>query len=200
MATISKTDAISLLAWQDVATTASAVGAATDVSTKLAATVFCRLARKTSASAFTAGWPNLRVEVCANGSNRDEWVPVAVFQPPTTGGNHTTLNGSVSANASSCVVTSATGITAGDLLFLGDASTANYEIMRVLSVSGTTVNFETNTQHSHSNGADVSRLAVMYAVQVDLSAVKQIRGICDNANGGITVCAEILMVTGDSIG
>lgn len=54
---------------------------------------------------------------------------------------NTSLNGAVSAGASSVVVTSASGITAGKKYYIADGS--NYQVVKVLSVVSTTITFAT---------------------------------------------------------
>lgn len=200
MANITKTVGTSLAAWQDVATANVVPGAAADVSTKLAASVFAKVCRKSSGTAYTAGWPNIRIEASAVASVNGEWYPVAIFQPPVTAGNTTTLNGAILAGASSFVVTSATGIAVGSILFIGDASPANYEFVRVAGVSGTTITPEDHVVNAHTNGANVTTLAAMFMAQIDLTSIARLRAVIDNGNSGQTIVAEILMVTGDSIG
>jgi hypothetical protein len=197
--TVNKTQGTALLAWQDIATANVVIGSAQDVSTKLAATVFAKLGRR-SGTAFTAGWPNIRVELSGKSSGTDTWIPVAVFQP-AVGATivNTTLNGAVSAGATTFVVTSGTNITAGDVLFLGDPSTANYELVRVKSVSGTTVTPEEPVTYAHATAAIVTDQAETYVAQVDLTAVGRIRAVTDNAGSGQSISVEILMVTGDSL-
>lgn len=199
---LAKTQGTSLLAWQDIATTNVVVGSAVDVSTKLAATVFAWLGRNPAAGAFTAGWPNIRIEVSAKSSGTDAWIPVATFQP-AVGATlaNTTLNGAVLANASSFVVTANTNIAAGDILYLGHTTTpANYELVRVKGVSGTTITPEENVTNAHDTTAVVTDQAEMYMAQIDLTGVGRIRAVCDNANSGRTISVQVLMVTGDAIG
>lgn len=201
MATVSKTAGTTLAAWQDVATGSVVCGTALDVSTKLAATVFAFLGRNSS-SAFTAGWPNIRIEGSAKASGNDAWVPLATFQP-VIGASiaATTLNGAVSANASTFVVTSATNIAAGDIMFLGHTTdTTKYEIVRVKGVSGTTITPEENVTNAHDSGAVASDQAETYSASLDLTGITRIRAVIDNAGSGRTIYVQVLCVTGDSIG
>lgn len=199
-ATITKTQGTSLLAWQDVATANVVVGSASDVSTKFAATIFVFLGRE-SGSAFTSGWPNVRIEGSAKSSGTDAWVPLVTFQMAIGSSiANTTANGAISAAASTFVVSSASNIAAGDLLFLKDSSTANYEIVRVKSVSGTTITPEENVTNAHASGQQITDQAETYVAQIDLTAVGRIRAVCDNAGSGQSIAVQVLMVTGDSVG
>jgi hypothetical protein len=197
--TVTKTAGQTLLAWQDAAAGAVAVGPPLDASTKLAATAFARLGRR-SGSAFSSGWPNVRVEGSAKAAGNDAWFPLAVFQPAAGASiANTTLSGAVAAGATSCVVASATNIAAGDLLFLkGDADAGN-ELVRVRAVSGTTVTFEEACTHPHASGNAVTDQADVYVAQLDLTAVTRVRAVLDNAGSGQAVAAEVLCVTGDAL-
>lgn len=199
---LTKTQGTSLIAWQDIATANVVIGGAVDVSTVFAATVLVWMTRNPSAGAFTAGWPNIRIEISAKSSGDDAWIPVAVFQPGLgTNLANTTLNGAIIATATSCVVHNATYIAAGDVLFLGHTTIpANYEVMRVKSVAGTTINFESGCDNAHDDNAVVTDQAEIYNVQVDLTAVGRIRAVVDNIGSGRTISVQVLMVTGDSIG
>jgi hypothetical protein len=176
------------------------VNSAVDVSTKFAATIFIRLGRLTG-SAFTAGWPNIRIEASYKSSGDNSWGALVPFQPAVGSSiAATTLNGAVSAGASSFVVTSATNIAAGDILFLGDSSSANYEIVRVKSVASTTITPEENVVNSHTTGAVVTDQAEIYVAQLDLLAIGRIRAVVDNIGSGQGIKVEVGIVYADSVG
>ncbi len=201
MATPSKTQNGTLLAWTDVASAACPVGSAVDVSTKFAATIFVRLGRLTG-SAFTAGWPNIRIEASHKSSGDNSWGTLVSFQPAVGASiAATTLNGAVSAGASSFVVTSATNIAAGDLLFLGDSSTSNYEIIRVKSVASTTITPEENVVNAHANAALVTDQAEIFSpAAIDLFSIGRIRAVVDNIGSGQGIKVEIGISYADSVG
>jgi len=197
-----KTQDISLLAWVAVPTATAVMSSVLDLiaaPAKFAATIFVYLGRQ-SGSAFTTGWPNIRISASPKSAGNDAWVPLDIYRP-FEGLNivNTTLNGAIIAGATSCIVTSATGIAAGDLLFLGDASSANWEIVRVLSVSGTTINFEEACTYAHGNGAQVTDQADIYQFNVDAMAYGRLRVVADNASGGQTFAVRVLAITGNSV-
>jgi hypothetical protein len=196
--TPSKGGPTTLLAWQDVTAPDIKISSTIDVSGKHAAAFDIRVARRTG-TGFTAGWPNIRIEGSPKTSGNDCWTPLYVAQP-VAGASiaNTTLNGAVSAAATSCVVTSATNIAIGDLLFLGDGSQANYELVRVKSVSGTTVNFEEACTYSHANAAKVTSQAEMYAPEISLATRMRVRAVCDDLNSGQDISIQVLMTTLDS--
>jgi hypothetical protein len=197
--TPTKTVGTSLLAWQDIASAAQVISSAIDVSTKWAISFNIMLARLTG-TAFTAGWPNVRIEASGAASGNDAWIPLLTLQP-AVGITivATTLNGAVSAAAASCVVTSATNIAVGDLLFLGHTTTpANYELVRVKLVSGTTVTFEENCTYAHDTTALVTDQAESYFPALDVSAYSRIRVVVDNASSGQGIKVRVTYNTMDS--
>lgn len=198
---INKTPGQTLLAWQDVASAACIVGTALDVSTELAANVFVFLGRQTG-SAFTTGSPSIRIEASAKSSGNDAWIPICSFTPAVGASiANTTANGAISAGATSCVVTSASNIAAGDLLFLGHTSdTTKYELCRVKSVASTTVTFEEACTNAHDSGCEISDQSEVYPAQLDLTAIPRIRAVCDNIGSGQGIYVQVLVVTGDSVG
>lgn len=201
MATFSKTtDNTALAAWQDIASAAQVISSAVDVSAKMAIGIWIKMGRKSS-SAFTAGWPNFRIEGSAKSSGNDNWAVLANFQPPVGASiSATTANGAISAGDGTCVVTSATNIAVGDYLFLGHTTTAsNYELVRVKGISGTTVTFEENCTSAHDNGCVISDQAEHYYVTLDCSTQTRIRLVIDNSNSSRDIAAEARYVLLDSI-
>lgn len=201
MANITKTTGVSVLAWQQVANQASATGTITGLpATALGLGLTIHLARQ-SGSAFGTGWPNVRVEVSSKPSGDDAWVPVAIYQPAVGASIvNTTLSSAVSAAATTVPVASATNIAAGDVLFLGDSSSSNWELIRVKSVSGTTITLEEACTNSHTSGAAVYDQSEVYATTVDLLGFTRARVVADNANSGQTMAIRVLGVYAESIG
>ena len=194
----SKTWGTSHHAWQDIASAAQVVGASIDVATKRAISFDIRLGRLT-ASAFTAGWPNVRIEAQAK-TGTGQWTAIYAYQMALGASiSSTTANGAISANASSFVVTSATNIAIGDILFLGHTTTpANYELVRVKSFSGTTITPEENVVNAHDTGSVISDQAEMLAPVLDVTAYAAVRVVLDNANSGQGIKAQVLYTTYDS--
>jgi hypothetical protein len=199
--TPSKGSPVTLLAWTDVATANVNVGTAQDVSTKWAAAFSVRLARR-SGTAFTAGWPNVRIEASAAAAGNDHWTPIVPIQMAIGASiANTTLNGAVSAGATSFVVTAATNIAAADVLYLGHTTdSTKWELVRVKSVSGTTITPEEAVTYAHDTGAAVTDQAEVYFPVVSLECYSRVRAVVDNAGGGQTVAAEIIMTPFDSYG
>lgn len=195
-----KTIQTALIAWQDIASGAVVIGSWFDVSTKYGGSLGIRIGRQ-SATAFTANWPNIRVEASDAASGNANTIPLFTLQPPIGASvGSTTLNGALSIGATTAVLTSATNFVQGDLLFLRDTSTANYEIARVKSISGTTITFEEALTYAHANSAIVANQAFIAFPSLDLTPYTRLRVVADNANGGITIGVEVILVTFDSQG
>jgi hypothetical protein len=196
--TPTKTVQTAPIAWQDVATANVVISSAIDVSTKWAASFGVRLGRR-SGTAFTAGWPNVRIEASTQTSGNNTWIPVVSYQMQVGASiANTTLSGAVSAGASTFGVAAATNIAAGDILFLGDTSTANYEIVRVKSISGTTITPEEVVVNAHANSAIVTDQAEVVFPALDVSAYERLRVVIDNAGSGQSISVEVQCTTFDN--
>lgn len=186
------------IAWADISSGAQSISSVIDVSTVHAIEFFIRLARR-SGSAFTAGWPNVRIEASGKSSGNDSWVPLWTYQMMVGASiANTTLNGAVSAAATTFTVTSATNISVGDVLYLGDTSTANWELVRVKGVSGTTITPEDAVTYAHANSAAVTDQAEMVSPVLGCQTYKRLRVVVDNAGSGQTMAAEVLYSTLDN--
>jgi len=198
MGSPTKTQGTSLLTWQTVATAAQAIGSAQDVATKLWASIYVDIGRA-SGTNFTSA-PVVRVEASAASSGNDKWHPVfeGIVQLGSSVGK-TTLNGAIIATATSCVVNSATNLAAGDLLFLGHTSdSTKYEIVRIKSVSGTTITFYEACTYAHDNSADVSDQAEKFVAPINLLGIGRLRVVVDNYAGGQSLFTQAHMVTTDT--
>ena len=195
--TPSKTWGTSHLAWQAVASAAQAIGTSISVATARAIAFDIRLAR-TTGTAFTAGWPNVRIE--AQNKSGGLWTPIYTYQPQVGASiANTTFNGAISAGATSCVVAANTNIAAGDILFLSHTTlTANYELVRVKSVSGTTITFEEACLFAHDTGAQITDQAEMAAPSFDVTTYSAVRAVVDNVGSGQGIAVQVLYTTYDS--
>ena len=202
-ATLNKSAAGVLLAHTQQPTATVTIGSAVDVSTKLGpATAFVKLGR--TASTALSNQVKFRLEGSAKTSGNDEWVPVYEWTSlnGTTAASSTTVNDAAfNAGDTSFVVTSVTGLAAGDILYLRETGTpANSEWVRIQSMSGTTVTLEEACTRSHTNGINVADLGEIMRVALDLSAHVRIRLVVDTASAtsGTTVDVLAWLVTADS--
>lgn len=195
-----KTNQIALLAWQNVASAAYVEGSALNCATMFAGFVCIKVGRQTS-TAFTSGSPNIRIQGSLKSSGADQWTDLAVYQPQVGSSvAGTTANGAISANASTFVVASATNIAAQDLLMLGHTTdTTKYELIRVKSMSGTTVTPVHNVVNAHDTGCVITDQAEEAILALDLTGILQIRAVADNIGSGQGIYVEVAITTFDNV-
>jgi hypothetical protein len=203
MATISKTQGTSLFALATVASGAVGLGAAADVSTKLAATVFIHVGR-TIATALSNG-VKVRVEGSAKSSLDGFWFPLAEFVTGVTVSTTTaTLTTGTTAGTATLPMTATAGIVIGDRVYIREAGAeTNSEFGRVITINtNTSIVLEDGTLYNHTiTTTKVWSQAEFFVAQLDLTAIGRIRVVidCASALSGQTIVAEAFMVTGDSI-
>ena len=193
-----------LVSWTqgNLASAAQILGTALDVSTIFEGTFCSKIARRTG-TAWTAGWPTVRIEGSPLTSGNYEWYPICTSHTPAVGTSiaGTTLSGSISAGATTATLTSGTNMEIGDIVFLGHTSDpTKYELVRVKLVAGAVITFEEACTYAHDNGAVVTDQASMYVDTIDLRSIMRVRGVVDNANSGQAIAAQILLCTEDSVG
>lgn len=198
MATISKTQGISLLSLQEVLSNSVVVSAAQDVSTKMAATIFIHFGLTDTTGPLIDG-VEFRVEASAKSTGNDQWYPLVSYKTYTAAPESEPVSGTVSSGANVVTVVSTTNLTVGDIVFIRNTTIGNSEWGRIKSVatnaSITLIDALTNTQ----TGSTIYDLAEMYTCQVDLTSIYRLRLVADASNTGKAICTEAFMVTGDSI-
>lgn len=199
MATLSKTDGISLLSLQSVASNSVVIGSATDVSTKFAATIGIHIGRRAT-SALTNPMI-IRIEGSTESSGDGYWFPLtSPLSSDTAACESEAVSGTVNSGTNVITVASTTNLTAGDLVYIDNGTIANSEWGRVKSiVSNTSITIEDNLRNAQTGSTIYDTANIFNAVQVDLTAVKRIRVVADGSGTGQAVAVEVRMVTGDSI-
>lgn len=204
MATISKTQGTSLLSLQSVAANTVALGSATDVSSKLAGTVFIHFGRR-SATALTEAC-QIRVEGSAKSSGDGFWFPLATFLTQTAGPTQQSVNGTCASGQNVVAMTSTTGMSAdwaatspiGNIVYIDNSTIANSEWGRVkLVTSNTSITIEDNLLNAQT-GSTVWPSAEVFMAMLDFTAVGRIRVVAYN-NAGVAIAIEAHLVSGDSI-
>jgi hypothetical protein len=196
MGSVSKTDGTSVLALQSVAASSVLISSALDVSTKFAASLFIHFGRRI-ATAAGAG-VNLRVEASSKASGNGHWYPLAILTTDFQACEAEAVTGTVNAGATVITCASTTNLTAGDLIYIDNGTIANSEWARIKSISvNVSVTIEDALTFAQT-GATMYDRAEMYAVQLDLTAVKRIRLVADGALYTQAFAIESTMVTGDS--
>jgi len=200
VATYAKTQGTVLLAHQAATHPVTIVGTASDVSTKISATVFCF-------HAMVEDTPNTNpgiflIQASASASGNEDWVDLLRFRTKVEAGAVPTQALTGAEADDTLAVASTTGFVAEDVVYIQDAGTlADSEWNRVESiVTDTTIDlFDTLT--TAKDAADfIWGDAEVFIAQIDLSAVGRIRVVF--AHDGAAAAnshVKALMVTADSI-
>lgn len=195
-----KTGNVAAFPWADVTSATVSLGTPQSCDSKFELAVRIAVGRR-SGSAFTAGWPNIRIDGSLKSSGDDCWAPLYTYQPQIGASiANTTLSAGPSAGATTFSVTSATNIAVGDLLFLGDTTSAGYEVVRVKAVSGTTITPEDPLTFAHANGALVTDQAEIVTQALSIAGYQRYRVVADNSNSGRDISVQVIAGTLDSVG
>jgi hypothetical protein len=182
--TPTKTAQTDLQIWADFASGTYTEGSSLDVSAMFAAAIKISVGRLTG-TAFTAGFPNIRIQGSTATSGNDRWADLFVFQPPVGASiGATTANGAIAANAATYALTSATNFVVNDLNFLGHTTTpANYELIKTLSGT-TTVTPVHNVVNAHDTGCVITSQASEVLATIGLQGINRLRSVVDNNGSG----------------
>lgn len=190
-----KTLSVTLLSPQTVSNNSRAVGTAVDVSGVHSLGLTMWLARFQT-TAHVSPWARLVIEGCPSATDDSMFSTIAtLLMPAGSSVAGTTNNGAILAGATSFSVASATNIAAGAMLWVGDATAANWEIVRVQSISGTTVTIDGAFQFAHATGSSVTSQPERVTIPaLDVTGLARIRVACLNQSGQ-TVIARAQGVT-----
>lgn len=207
MATITKTQGISILALQSLASNSVLISTAQDVSTKLAGMVMIHFGRR-SATALTES-VQIRIEASAKSSGDGHWYPLVVFLTQIQGVTAQAVNGTCNAGQAVIAMASTTGMSKdyantsspiGNIVYVDNGTIANSEWGRVVQLSAnTSITIEDNLVNAQT-GSTVYPSAEMFQAMLDFTAIARIRVVVNANNTGVAVAVEAEMVTGDSIG
>jgi len=198
MAVISKTQGISLLTLQELASNTVVLSTAQDVSEKLGATIFIHFAVIDASGPLSDG-VEFRIEASAKSSGNDQWYPLQTFKTYTAAPEAEAVSGTVTSSTSIVPVASTTNFSAGDIVFFKNTTIGNSEWGRIKTVTAnasiTLIDGLTNAQ----TGSTIYDLSEMYTSQIDLTSIGRIRLVADGSRTGKAVALEAWMITGDSI-
>lgn len=198
MASITKTQGISLITLQAVAADTVVKSSAQDVSSKLAAAVFVHLGRDDTGGNLVAP-VEIRVEASAKSSGDDQWFPLVTLRSNKTVPVSEVLTGTIATNTSTLTMADTTGFAVGQVVFIKNSTLANSEFHRLKDVvTNANVKIIDNLSHAQT-GATIYTQAEMFVAQVDLTSIGRIRLVVDASNTGRSIVVEGFMVTGDSI-
>ena len=190
-----KTRGLALLSPTTVANNGRAVGSVVDVAGVHALGLTMWLARA-NGSAHAAPWAQLVVEGCPSDSDNSLFAPILRLLMPAGASIAATTNSSgITAGATSFPVASATNIAAGALLYVGDPTAAQWEIVRVQSVATLTITIDGAFQFNHATGQVVTSQAEIVTIPaIDITGLARVRVACLNQSGQ-SVYAEAIGVT-----
>lgn len=197
--TISKTAGTSLLAHQAVTHPDTVKGSATDVSTKLGATVFLFHASVEAAANTNSGI--FRIEGSASASGDEDWVPLYQVSATVSTADTEAMTATEPAGETVLAVASTTGFVAGDVLYIQDAGTlADSEWARCQEiVSNTSINLVDGLTNAKDSSDVIWNDADIWAIYVDLAAITRIRVVFQHEGAAGANChVKALMVSADS--
>lgn len=201
MATISKTQGTAVLAHQAVTHPDTVKGSAQDVSTKLAATIYCYHASVEAAANTNPG--SFLIQTSPSASGDEDWVTQVKLDATISTADTEAMTATEPVGETVLAVASTTGFVAGDTLYIQDASVvADGEWAKcqeiVTNVSINLIDGLTTQKDSADfiwNDADA-----FPGVQLDLTAVGRLRVVFQHEGAtGANVHVKAIMVTGDSI-
>lgn len=197
--TLSKTAGTSLLTHQAVTHPDTVKGSATDVSTKIAATVFLFHASVEATANTNAG--TFRIEGSASASGDEDWAPLAAVTATATTVDTEAMTASEPASETVLACASTTGFVAGDILYIQDTGTlADSEWNRCQKiVSNTSINLIDGLTNAKDNADVIWNDAETWAIGVDLASVTRIRVVFQHEGAtGANVHVKAMMVSLDS--
>jgi hypothetical protein len=176
-------------------------GSATDVSKKIAGTVYVRMGRTTTIS--LTGAPVFNIEGSPSGNGGD-WVPIYTWTTALHGTPATarTLSANAAAGATSIkMATGALGSCLSTPVFFYNSVVANSEWNWFASnVQDPTLRWSLNNGQSSADVLNVTSFAEQWSIPVDFTGMSTIRVTVDNVWNGVTspVVVSAVMVATDA--
>lgn len=206
MSSITKTQATSLLAVQSIASNTTVISSVLSVTTALAASIFIHFGRRSNTALTEA--VQIRIEASSKASADGHWYPIATFltqiaavtnQPAVlaaSGQNVATMASTTGMSADYAATTPV-----GNRVYFDNTTIGNSEFHTVkLVTSNTSITLEDNLVNTQSAIANVFPSAEFFMAQIDCTAIGRLRVVIAANNTGVAVAAEVLAITGDSIG
>lgn len=198
--TYTKTAGTALLSHQAITHPDTVAGSASDVSTKLAATVFLFHASVEAAANTNGGI--FRVEGSASASGDEDWVTLYQVQAQATTADTEAMTATEPAGETSLAVASTTGFAANDILYIQDTGTlADSEWARCREiVTDTSIHLVSGLTNGKDSADVIWNDAETWAVYVDLSAITRIRVVFQHEGAtGANCHVKATMVSLDSV-
>lgn len=196
--TISKTQDVSVLAPQSLASNSVVKSSVISVTTALAVTLFLHFGRRSNTALTTT--VTFRVEVSSHSSGDGHWWPKATFTSKIAAVTSQAVSGTCSSGQNVVAMSSTTGMTVGDIVYIDNGTIANSEWHRIKVVtSNTSITLEDNLV-SAQTGSTVYPAGEMWSADIDCATYGRVRVVVDGSGSGQAVALEVDAVTADSIG
>lgn len=197
MAAMVKTQAVSLLTIQALASNAAVISTVVDWATKMAATLFLSLGRDDSAGALAVPF-NFRVQGTPDASGDRRWMDLAVFQSGLTVPEPEAITGTQAIGATTLTLASTVNFAIGQLVLLKNTTIGNSEFARIKSFVANTSFAPIDPITLAQTGSTLYTQAEQFVLQLDLTGIERVRVVADNSGTGRSVVVEAYAVTGDS--
>lgn len=165
-----------------------------DLSKKDGATILVRIGRRVTTALTRAAYVAIR-----NSDNQTITFPNqqydSVQSSATTAAIASTLNGAVSANATSIVVNNATGFAVGDAICISQSGGTAISFNRIARISGTTFFLEQPLERVHNNADDVVTLAHVQRISLPGGDVYRIFHV-NNSSQAVVVAVDAIVLNG----
>jgi hypothetical protein len=197
--TLTKTAGTSLLTHQAVTHPDTVKGSATDVSTKMGATVFLFHASVEAAANTNSGI--FRIEGSASGSGDEDWVPLYQVAATVSTADTEAMTATEPSGETVLACASTTGFVAGDVLYIQDTGTlADSEWARCQEiVSNTSINLVDGLTTGKDSSDVIWNDADTWAIYIDLSAITRVRVVFQHEGAtGANCHVMAMMVSLDS--
>ncbi len=141
-----------------------------------------------------------RIEYSAQSSGDGHWYPLATYLTKIASVTSQAVSGTCASGQNVVAMSSTTGMSVGDIVYIDNGTIANAEWGRVKVVtSNTSITLEDNLVHAQT-GATVYPSAEMFAAQIDCTAVGRLRLVVDGSGTGQAIAVEAELVSADTIG
>lgn len=196
--TRNKIDDVELIALQLVTSAPRVViSSELDTTNLTSISVTIHLGRQTE-TAFTAG-VNFRIEMSPAPSGTGNWHVITQFTSALGSSVASQAVGAAGAAAGQKVIpmTDTTGFSAGDMIFIQNATLANSEFHRISAVTtNTSITIEDNLQNSQPATSTVYDQAESYYALIDTSSIKRMRVVIDGSGAAQNFATHCDVVTG----
>jgi hypothetical protein len=204
--TLTKTAGTSLLTHQAVTHPDTVKGSATDVATKIGATVFLFHSAVGSTGTNTTAEANtnpgiFRIEGSASASGDEDWVPLYQVVATVSTADVEAMTATEPSGETVLACASTTGFVAGDVLYIQDTGTVgDSEWARCQEVvSNTSINLVDGLTNGKDSSDIIWNDADIWAIYIDLSAITRVRVVFQHEGAAGANChVKAMMVTLDS--